>query len=135
MADAPIQLGSEDLSGVVVTFTDRPSVVAGMVRTRNTADPGAVVLAFPVDSDAWSNQGWVPRRLRSTRATSNGSYTLPVLPPGDYYVIALKETFGDEWRDPVFLDVLSRSAAQIHIEDGERKLQDLRTQVVRAPQP
>ena len=57
-----------------------------------------------------------------------------MLPPGDYYVVALKETFGDEWRDPVFLDVLSRSAEQVHLDEGERRLQDLRTTTVRAPQ-
>ncbi len=32
VADTPIQLGSEDISGVVVTFTDRPAVIGGMVR-------------------------------------------------------------------------------------------------------
>jgi len=134
VADTPIPLGSDDVEGVVVTFTDRPALVAGTVQSRNVADPDAVVLAFPVDSSMWTNQGSVPRRLRSTRATADGSYSLPVLPPGDYYVIAVKESFGDEWRDPSWLDVFSRSAIQVHLDDGDRKTQDLQTLTFRTSQ-
>jgi hypothetical protein len=131
VADSPIQLGTEDISGVVVTFTDKASVVTGMVRTNNVADGEAVVVAFPVDSSVWTTQGSVPRRLRSTRAAANGSYTLPVLPPGDYYLAALKETFEGDWRDPVFLEVVARSAEQVRLDEGERKTTDLRTISVR----
>ena len=131
VADTPIKLGSDDVSGIVATFTDKPSIVAGMVRNSNTADTEAIVLAFPVDTDTWTSQGSAPRRLRSTRATSTGSYSLPVLPPGDYYIVAIRETFDGDWRDPSLLETLARAAVQVHLDEGERKTQDLRTASVR----
>lgn len=127
VADSPLQLGTDDVTGVVATLTDKPSLVAGMVRSSNAPDSDAIVLAFPVDNDVWATQGSSPRRLRSTRATATGAYTLPVLPPGDYYLVAVKEMFGGDWRDPALLERLARSAVQVHLDDGERKTLDLRT--------
>ena len=131
LADTPIEITTEDVSGVVLLFTDRPSSIAGTVRTGPAADGDAVVLAFPTDPSQWGATGTVPRRMRTARANADGSYLFPALPPGDYYLVALHETFEDEWRDPAFLETLSRTAEQIQLAEGERKTQDLRTATLR----
>jgi hypothetical protein len=115
----------------VLTFTDRPSSIAGNVSSGHGADGRANVLVFPVDSSDWTATGTAPRRIRTARANADGSYLLPALPPGDYYVAALHEPPDDQWRDPAVLEIIARSAEQVHLAEGERKTQDLRTITIR----
>jgi len=126
VADEPVEL-TADLSSVVLTFTDRPSSVAGVVRAGSSPDGSAVVLVFPTDRSQWDPTGTAPRRLRTARATADGSYLFPSLPPGDYFILAVHETFEDEWRDPEFLESIAGSAEQVRLVEGERRTLDLRT--------
>jgi len=130
LADTPIDLSADDVSGVVLTFTDRPSSIAGTVTSGSTVDGSAVVLVFPTDSRQWTPTGTAPRRIRTARATADGSYLFPTLPDGDYYVVAVHEP-PDEWADPASLENLARIAERVHLAEGERKTQDLRTATVR----
>jgi protocatechuate 3,4-dioxygenase beta subunit len=131
LADEPIELGSSDVSDVVLTFTDRPSSIAGVVRASDNVDGEAVVLAFPVDSTEWIETGAMPRRLRSARADKDGAYLFPALPAGEYYVVAVRDDFLYDWQDPKFLEALSAAARRVRIAEGERTTQDLRTSGVR----
>jgi hypothetical protein len=131
LADVSIDLGTSDVSGVVLTFTDRPSSIAGTVRDGQIPDETAVVFAFPMDTAEWLETGVAPRRMRTARANRDGAYLFPALPPGDYYLVAVKEDFVGEWQDPEFLESISRSAQQVHVIEGERSSLDLRTSSVR----
>jgi hypothetical protein len=131
LSDTPIELGAEDVSGVVLTFTDRPSSIAGTVRTKHAADGNAVVFAFPMERAEWLGTGTAPRRMRTARANRDGSYVFPALPPGDYYVVAATEDFIEDWRDPAFLETISGSAEQVHVNEGERRTLDLLTTPIR----
>jgi hypothetical protein len=131
LSDAPFDLDAKDLSGVVVTFTDRPSAITGVVRTGQAVDPGAVVIAFPTDASAWIGRGPFPRRVRTTRAGLDGVYTITALVPGEYYVAAVNEEGFADWQDPGLLDALTRIARHVRVVDGERRTQDLTTAVIR----
>jgi hypothetical protein len=131
VADMPIELLSKDVSGVVITFTDRPSSVAGTVRGADGPDPTAVVLAYPVDSAAWSSSGALSRRMRTARAAKDGSYSLPALPAGEYYIVAVREDQVGEWQDPALLQALSRDAQTVRLADGEQKTQNLVSATIR----
>ena len=89
LSDLPFDLETKDLTGVVLTFTDRPSSIAGNVRNGPAADPGAVVIAFPTDTSAWASRGAFPRRVRTARADLEGAYTITAMVPGEYYVAAV----------------------------------------------
>src|SRR5262249_16840738 len=72
IADLPIDLEA-DVTGVVVTFFDRPSQMSGAVKTsRGDADDSAWVLLVPDIRDA----GVRSRRVRSARTNPQGSYNL-----------------------------------------------------------
>ena len=131
LADSPVDLGTEDVSGIVLTFTDRPSSITGSVSSGGTADGRAVVLVFPVDSTDWTASGTAPRRWRTARANADGSYLLPALAPGDYYVAALHESSDEYWGDPAVLELVARSSEQVHLAEGERKTLNLRTATIR----
>jgi hypothetical protein len=127
IADTPFDL-NEDISGVVITFTDRWTGVQGAVRTsRGAADPDATVVVFPTDSDAWTAYGMSPRRVKSARVTPAGTYVVNSVPPGEYFVAALNEEQSADWQDPKILEALSRVAERVIVVEGEKAMQNLVT--------
>jgi len=126
-------MASADVSGVIITLTDKPSTLGGTLRTRGAADPAAIALAFPVEEEAWSSAGPSPRRMRIARADANGTYIFPNLPPGDYFVTAVRDDdLSDlsDWFEPRLLRALSRLARQVHLGDREQRRQDLETVMI-----
>src|SRR5207248_840213 len=94
-------------------------------------DAAAAILIFPADETEWTDVGLNPPRLRSTRPTSAGSFTMDALPQGEYHVIAVNDEVADNWRDPAILRILARSATQLRISQGQAASVDLQTMVVK----
>jgi hypothetical protein len=128
ISESPLDL-QRDVSGIVITFTDRWSGLGGTVQGRG-AD-GATVMMFPIDSQSWSNYGSTPRRLKSARVNAQGRFGMSSVPPGDYYVVAIADELSDDWRDPKMLDALARVATRVTIMEGEHKTVDLSIKEVR----
>jgi len=126
LTDTPIDL-TADLTGVVLTFTDKPSTIAGVLRTRGAADGAGLALAFPVDEAAWTSSGANARRSKVARADKDGRYTFPNLPAGEYYVAAVKDDTVGDWWDPALLRMLVPVARQVRLLDGEQRRLDLDT--------
>lgn len=134
LADVPLDAFA-DVSGVVITFTDRPSELAGTVLGASGAsDSGAIVLLFPADATTWSEGGVNPRRLRAIRPQQNGTFRTTNLPPGDYYAIAVPDEISSDWQDQKVLESLSRGATLVRIDDGQKKTLSLRvSDIARLP--
>jgi len=134
IADTPFEVEDRDITGVTLTFFDRPSELRGTVRSsRGTPDDGAAVVVFPADTRSWMNYGVNPRRMRMARTSKTGAFTFGALPAGDYFAIAISDEVAGEWQDPQFLDLLSRSAQRVTLGEGQKNSQDLATQNVRPP--
>jgi hypothetical protein len=131
VADLTLDLETRDASGVVITFTDQPSSLTGVVRGDAGPDPTAIVLVYPVDRAAWSSSGALSRRMRTARAARDGSYNVQALPAGEYYVIAVQEDMVGEWQDPALLQALSRVAHTVRLVDGEQKTENLTAATLR----
>ncbi len=132
ISETPLEVGAADVSNIVITFSDRPSKLTGVVRgPSGTPDPEALVVVFPAESAAWSESGPFPRRMRSARPARTGTYTFTGLPPGEYFVAAIKEEFLSAWQYPEMLETLSRLANTVRLAEGETRTQDLKTAVVR----
>jgi uncharacterized protein (DUF2141 family) len=126
ISDQPIELRDGDVGGVVIAFGDRPSEVGGIVTSASGQPDGtAAVILFPVDRNLWSGAGSAPRRLKNARAASDGSYSFPGLPAGDYFLAAVSDAAAADWQNVEFLTTLSRGAARITIGEGEKKTQAL----------
>ena len=130
--ETPIDL-TQNISGVIVTFTDQISDVRGVARKISPEDEAPAVLVFPANSAAWKDFGANPIRMRRTVAAAGGSFSFGTLPPGDYLAIAVPEEFSGEWQDPAYLEVLSRTAVRFSLSPGERRTLDLSVQNVRPP--
>jgi carboxypeptidase family protein len=129
LADTAVEM-TKDVSGVVLSFTDRPSAIEGRVQRGMQPDAEAVVAAYPVDEAEWVDAGAAARRIKVAHATRDGSFTLANVPAGDYYVVAVKDDPAS-WQDPALLRALTPAARQIRVLEGERTAVTLRTVVVR----
>lgn len=131
LSDVPLDLESADVSGVAITFTDRPTELSGTVQTSSGVDPLATVIVFPSDHNAWTDAGVNPRRVRTAGTSATGVYKFTGLPAGSYYIAAVPEESAAELLDPKILENLSRTAARATLDDGERKTQNVRTTRIR----
>jgi hypothetical protein len=114
--DAPLELKDADVSGLVVTFTDKMGTLTGTVHAGAETDLSeATVLLFPADYQGWINAGMNPRRTRTARANRPGAYTFNGVPPGDYLVAALDRSNEGDMQDPAFIAALARVAAKVTI--------------------
>ena len=128
IADLPIELGTKDATGVVITFTDRPSALTGTVTGSSGADATAVVIAYPTDEAMWTT---APRRMRTARAGTDGSFSIQAVPAGEYYIAAVQEDLVGEWQDPALLRGLTRVAQTVRVVEGEQKAVNLRAAQIR----
>lgn len=126
LSDEPIEIENADISGVVLTFTDRITELTGGVRdSQGRFAAGASVVVFTPLRDRWVDFGSNPRRLRVARTSADGRFRLTGLPGGDYLVAASAIDIAADWQNPAVLEALSRTATRITIADGERKAVEL----------
>jgi hypothetical protein len=126
LADAALELKiGEDLTGVTITFTDRPTEFAGRL-----IDPSGrpvskySIVVFTADRSMWRPYS---RRIRAVSPATDGSFRVTGLPPGDYAVAAAEDVEAADLADPAFLSQLLTSAVKFTLAEGEKKRQDLRT--------
>ena len=129
LSNVPVLL-DRDIAGISISFTDRPSSVAGQVMNASgQPDASATVLVFPADSAAWTDTGALPHRLRSIRVDRNGRYQTAGLPNGDYIAVAIPEEASADWQDPTVLRALARVGSTVTIGDGDSRSLALKTTV------
>lgn len=131
VSEVPLDL-QRDIAGLVVTFTDRASSIAGVARNdQGAADKSAAVLLFPADNRLWVDYGTNPRRMRLARTSTTGAFSFAAVPPGDYYIVSISEEFSGEWQDPRFLNQVALQATRVTVALGTQLTQDLATQPFR----
>jgi len=121
----PLVLESTDVSGVVVTYSDRRTELSGAVIPASGGDTDALIVVFPSDLTAWVRNGMNTRQSRIDRADSNGRYLIAALPPGSYHVAAVPSDTHVEIT-PAFFEQLASSAMTVVIADGEKRALDVR---------
>jgi hypothetical protein len=114
----------EDVSGVEIELTDRPSEVLGTVTVRNAPASGYNVIVFPQDRDRWTLSG--PSVFQSIRTDASGRFSMTGFRPGRFYAVAVLELDDLGWNDPEFLESAAQRATAFTLAHGEQKLLDLR---------
>jgi hypothetical protein len=116
----------ENVSNVIVTFTDRPSELTGTVFDQaGRVTPEFPIVVFSTDKTYWLSGS---RRVKQARPASDGTFRVAGLPAGDYFVCAVTAVEESELADPAFLEQLAASSYKIRISirAGERTVQDLK---------
>ena len=115
---------NEDVTDLVVTLTDKPTELSGMVLDNaGKAVPGFPIVVFSTDRSAWTVGS---RRVRQVRPSNDGRFYTAGLPAGSYYVCAVTDLDPAQLYDPAFLEQLAPSAFTITLADGEQKTQNLK---------
>lgn len=124
-ADFPVEItGEENISGAVITFTDRQTELSGIVvDAKNQPAPEFTLVVFPADSTYWVPNS---RRIQSTRPDTDGRYTFRNLPPGDYRLAPVYDLDVGALSDPSFLQQLEATALRVSLRPGEKATQDMR---------
>jgi hypothetical protein len=126
-AGLDVSLGA-DMSGAVLTLTDRRSELTGSLTTSaGLPAPDYFVIVLPVDPALWTISSTTnSRRVRSTRPASDGRFSFIDLPAGEYLLVALTDVEPNEWQKPSFLADIAPAGVKVSIGHGEKKAQDLR---------
>jgi hypothetical protein len=119
IADTPIEVAPrQDYAGLVVTFTDRQTILAGTTPVGGgapTADTVTVV-AFSTDRRFWIPGG---RRVRVVRPDTAGQYRIAGLPAGEYFVAVVTNFDADAELDATRLSALEASATRVTVREPE----------------
>jgi uncharacterized protein (DUF2141 family) len=122
--EPPDFVPGQDMTDVVITFTDRHTQLSGSLRTADGQPaPEHFVVVFSQDRSAWRAGS---RRVKLVRPGSDGTFSIMDLPAGEYWIVALGDVNGNEWQRADFLDKIAPAGVAVTLGEGERKVQDLR---------
>ena len=127
--DEPVEIfdGSDP---ILVTITTHATEILGTVRdARAVPAVGATVIIMPITSSGQSV--WTPNRIRETRSSTAGVFTVKGLPPGEYLAIAIDDAVAENWQDERVVATLRTLAVRFSLEVGETKTLNLRQSVLR----
>lgn len=125
-ADAAFEVRpGQNLSDVVLTFTDKVAEVSGTLRDEKGAPtPALSIMLFSTDRSQWHQRS---RRLRSpVRAATDGTFKFTNLLAGEYYIAALSDFEPQDIYRADFLEQVAAAAMKVTVADGEKKVQDLK---------
>jgi hypothetical protein len=121
--DRVLTVEANGLSDLALTMSDRHSSVGGTLTTSGGPATDYFLVAFTADKTLWRAPS---RRVRSTRPATSGAFEVADLPPGQYYLAALKDLEAADLEDPAFLETLIPAAALVTVTEGQKTIQDLR---------
>jgi hypothetical protein len=124
-ADFPLEFtGEHDVSGIVITVTDKSSELSGTL----TNASGAPALDQTIIVASTDSRYWMPgsRRISTTRTMAEGRYLIRNLPPGDYLLAVVGDFEQGAQYDPEFLRGLGSGAVRVTITEAGKTVQDLR---------
>lgn len=113
---------NHDVHNVVLTFSSRPTVLAGSVAGK----PGQqrFALIWPADEALWTGRGTQLGRV-AVALTAEGAYSLSVF-PGTYRVVALDGVPPADWESSEYLRSLVGVSEQVTVTRGQTVVRNLK---------
>lgn len=122
VTDQVLRLGrpSQSMRDIEVIVTQRHTRVTGYVATASgdTLLDHYTAIAFATDRKRWYPYS---RFIRRAVPDERGEFHIEGLPDGDYLVVAVTSVQGEEWQDPVLLEMLAASATRVSLREGQRQ--------------
>ena len=115
---------NQELSGITLTFVDRTQEVTGTIQdTMGKPTSDYTIILFAADKSFWQPQA---RRIQSARPGTDGKFAFRNIPAGDYRITAVTDVEPGEWYDPEFLGAILSASIPVLVNEGEKKVQDLK---------
>ena len=128
IGDDVIELEAADVSGFVLTMSNKVSKVSGLVAdAKGAADIATDVIVFPADTALWREGIFSERRVRLVHATSAAAFEIADLAPGEYYIVAIRARPITGWEDLSFLDQLVAGATKFTLGESAEHTVQLKT--------
>ena len=125
-------IGDTDVRDVVVVVTDQPAVLSGTVsNAKGGTDLDASVFVFPTDKARWPDARISTRTFRTVRVSKTGTFTVPNVIPGEYFVVAASDESTGDWPDERLIAQLAPLASSVRVEPNQKQTVTLRTVTVR----
>lgn len=123
--DVPLEIGATgDVTGAVVTFTDKHTELSGVLQTAaNIPAPDYFIVVVSADRTFWRPGA---RRVQFARPSTDGRFVLRDLPAGDYVIAAVTDMDASDLADASFMASLVGSGVKVTLGEGETKTQDLK---------
>jgi protocatechuate 3,4-dioxygenase beta subunit len=116
--------GTDVVSGVVITVTDRVTTIAGRVLDRDDQPVRSyVVVVLPADPTGATE---VPRRIYVSRPDANGRFDIRRMRPGRYLAAAVEWIEQGGQFAPEFQERLRREAREFTVGEGETLTLDVK---------
>jgi hypothetical protein len=132
VVEEPFELEATDISGAVVTYTDRQTQLALSLQAGRATDFGdVVVIVFPSDYQKWIQDGMIARRARTVSVGKSGQALVAGIMPGDYLAIAVAADTPFDLQSPGSIEMLARQATKVSVAAGETRTQMLTLSQVR----
>lgn len=115
----------ENIDNVVVTLTDRPAEISGVLLTAaGQPAPEYGLIVFSADPQYHVARS---RRTQFVRPDISGRFIVRNMPAGNYLISAVTDVENGQWNDPAFLAALAASSPiRISVAEGDKKVQDIR---------
>jgi len=115
---------NQEVSGMLLTFVDRTQEVSGTIQdTMGKPTSDYTIILFAADKSFWQPQA---RRIQSARPGTDGKFSFRNIPAGEYRITAVTDVEPGEWFDPEFLAAIVSASIPVAVNDGEKKVQDLK---------
>ncbi|HKE86948.1 MAG TPA: carboxypeptidase regulatory-like domain-containing protein [Vicinamibacterales bacterium] len=115
--------GTNSVSGVVITLTDKVSTVAGQVHGRDGQPVrNYVVVLLPRDP---TDVDRAPRWIHTSRAGTDGRFQIRRVRPGHYLAAAVEWIEQGQQFAPEFQQLLRRGARELTVGEGQTSTLDL----------
>jgi hypothetical protein len=116
-----LDLTGDDVSGVVMTYTDQLAAVAGTARNASgLGEIGAEIVVFPAERRLWLPESLNVRSPQIQQAPTDGRFLVPGLLPGDYFVAVVDARDIPEVAGPEFFEAVSAFATRTTLTAGQR---------------
>jgi hypothetical protein len=125
LAEEPVMFGRRDESLTyieVVLATDGGEISGRVVDGRKETVGSYVVVAFPTARENWYSGS---RYIRLARPDEQAQFRLGMLPPGEYWVIAVDALEDAAVQNPELLKNLSEAARRVTLRPNQRMTAEL----------
>jgi Carboxypeptidase regulatory-like domain len=125
ITDVPLQIDTQDFTGLIVHLTDRPASIAGTI-LRPDGKPSSIgsVVLFPTDASTWNARAPLSGTQFQVNRAYDGTFAFNRVPRGEYFLTAVDDALLEDWREPASLSKLAVRAVRVTVKPGDAVRRD-----------